>query len=36
MNRREFLCAGAAGLAASALGGYVAAAADQKPLRVGL
>jgi predicted dehydrogenase len=36
MNRREFLCAGAAGLAVSAMGGYVAAAADTKPLRVGL
>jgi predicted dehydrogenase len=36
MNRREFLKAGAAGLAMSALGGYVAHAADQKPLRVGL
>lgn len=36
MNRREFLKATAAGLAMSALGGYVAGAADQKPLRVGL
>jgi predicted dehydrogenase len=37
MNRREFLSAGAAaGLALSSLGGYVAGAADQKPLRVGL
>jgi predicted dehydrogenase len=37
MNRREFLstCAGSA-LALSALPGYVAYAADQKPLRVGL
>jgi predicted dehydrogenase len=37
MNRREFLKASAAGLAtASALGGYVAHAADQKTYRVGL
>src|SRR4051794_5591221 len=39
MNRREFLKAGAAGVALSALhglGGYVYGAADQKPLRVGL
>src|SRR6185437_1740708 len=36
MNRREFLSAGAAGLAVSALPGYVAYAADRKPLRVGL
>jgi len=35
MNRREFLSAGAAGLAMSTMGGYVAGA-DQKPLRVGL
>ena len=36
MNRREFLKAGAAGLALSSLGGYVYGAQDQKPLRVGL
>ncbi|HEX8911837.1 MAG TPA: Gfo/Idh/MocA family oxidoreductase [Humisphaera sp.] len=36
MNRREFLIAGAAGLAAATLGGYVAHAADRKPYRVGL
>lgn len=36
MNRREFLAAAAGGLAASALGGYVAGAQDHKPLRVGL
>jgi predicted dehydrogenase len=36
MNRREFLAAGAAGLAVSSLGGYFVAGADQKPLRVGL
>ena len=36
MNRRDFLKAGAAGLALSTLGGYVAGAADQKPMRVGL
>ncbi len=36
MDRRELLGAGAAGLALSALGGYHAAAADDKPLRVGL
>ncbi|HEY8750524.1 MAG TPA: Gfo/Idh/MocA family oxidoreductase [Tepidisphaeraceae bacterium] len=36
MNRREFLSAGAAGLAMSAMGGYVAGAQDKKPLRVGL
>src|SRR5262245_32019896 len=35
MNRREFLQAGAAGLALSAAGGYAAEFADQKP-RVGL
>jgi predicted dehydrogenase len=36
MNRREFVCTGAAGLALTALGGYVADAQDRKPLRVGL
>src|ERR1700712_3488262 len=36
MNRREFLRAGAAGIALSTFGAYVAYAADQKPLRVGL
>lgn len=36
MNRREFLSTSAAGLTSSALGGYVAGAADEKPLRVGL
>src|SRR3954466_111370 len=36
MNRRDFLKLGAAGLAASTLGGYVAYAADQKSYRVGL
>lgn len=36
MNRRQLLGATAAGLAASSLGGYVACAADEKPLRVGL
>jgi predicted dehydrogenase len=36
MNRRELLQAGAAGLAASALGGYGAYAQDQKKYRVGL
>jgi predicted dehydrogenase len=36
MNRRQLLQAGAAGLAASTLGGYVAHAAEQKPYRVGL
>ncbi len=36
MNRREFLKASAAGLMASGLGGYVAYATDQKPMRVGL
>ena len=36
MNRREFLGASAAGLVATSLGGYVAGAADQKTLRVGL
>jgi predicted dehydrogenase len=36
MNRREFLSAGAAGLALSAMGAYVTGAQDRKPLRVGL
>jgi len=36
MNRRDFLKAGAAGVATSMLGGYVAGAADQKKYRVGL
>ena len=36
MDRRQFLQTGAAGLAWSAAGGYVAGAADQKPRRVGL
>jgi predicted dehydrogenase len=36
MNRRDILKAGAAGLAWSALGGYVAHAQDRKPYRVGL
>jgi len=36
MNRREFLAAAAGGLAATALGGYVAGAQDHKPLRVGM
>src|SRR3982750_155458 len=36
MNRREFLSAGAAGLALSTMGGCVAGAQDRKPLRVGL
>src|ERR1041385_9416221 len=36
MNRRDFLKAGAAGLALSAMNHHVAGAADQKPLRVGL
>src|SRR6266513_2364729 len=36
MNRRQFLGASAVSLAASTLGGYVACAADEKPLRVGL
>ena len=36
MNRREFLSGGAAGLAMSAMGGYIAGARDKKPLRVGL
>ena len=36
MNRRDFLMAGAAGLAMGAVGGYVAGAQDRKPLRVGL
>jgi predicted dehydrogenase len=36
MNRRDFLKAGAASIAMSGLGGYVAYAQDQKPLRVGL
>src|SRR5882757_1105808 len=35
-NRRDFLTATAAGLAASTLGAYVAGAADEKPKRVGL
>src|SRR3954471_1052416 len=36
MNRREFLQAGAAGLAFTTVGGYAAEFADQKPKRVGL
>ena len=36
MNRRDFLKLGAAGVALSELGPYVAGAEDQKPLRVGL
>src|SRR3954469_2700690 len=36
MNRREFLQAGAAGLALSSMGGYAAEFADQKAKRVGL
>src|ERR1035437_4149594 len=36
MDRRQFLKAGAAGLALSAAGGYAAEFADQPPLRVGL
>src|SRR3954470_6686488 len=36
MNRREFLQAGAAGLALSTVGGYAAEFADDKPQRVGL
>ena len=36
MNRRDFLKASAGAVAMSALGGYVAGAADPKPLRVGL
>ncbi len=36
MNRRELLKAGVAGSVASALGGYFAHGAEQKPLRVGL
>ena len=36
MNRREFLKAGAAGLALASTAGYVAGAQDRKPLRVGL
>jgi predicted dehydrogenase len=36
MNRREFLKAGAMGLAMSALGGYVAYGAEAKTYRVGL
>ena len=36
MNRRDFLKATAAGFALSALGGYVAHAAEQKAYRVGL
>src|SRR5437763_3663120 len=35
MNRREFLQAGAAGLALTTVGGYGAEFADQKPKRVG-
>jgi predicted dehydrogenase len=36
MNRREFIQAGAAGLALSTMGGYAAEFADQKAKRVGL
>ncbi|MBI3462103.1 MAG: Gfo/Idh/MocA family oxidoreductase [Planctomycetes bacterium] len=36
MHRREFLSAGAAGLATSAFGGYFVQAAEEKKLRVGL
>ena len=36
MDRRQFLKTGAAGLAASAAGGYAEAFADRPPLRVGL
>ncbi|HWT78338.1 MAG TPA: twin-arginine translocation signal domain-containing protein, partial [Candidatus Methylomirabilis sp.] len=36
MNRRDFLKAGAAGLALTAAGSYAAEFADQKPQRVGL
>ena len=36
MNRREFMLASAAGLALTTTSGYVAGAADEKPLRVGL
>ena len=36
MNRRDFLKVGAAGVATSMMGGYVAGAADQKTYRVGL
>src|SRR5438309_2228707 len=36
MNRREFLQAGAAGIALTTVGGYAAEFADQKPKRVGL
>lgn len=36
MNRREFLQAGAAGLALSAAASYAEEVADQRPLRVGL
>jgi predicted dehydrogenase len=36
MQRRDFLSAGAAGMAASALGGYFVAGQDQKKYRVGL
>jgi predicted dehydrogenase len=36
MNRRDFLKAGAAGLTLPMIGAYAAAAADAKPLRVGL
>ena len=36
MNRRQLLATTAAGITASTLSGYVAGAADEKPLRVGL
>ena len=36
MNRREFLRAGAAGVAMTAMAPHVHGAADQKPLRAGL
>ena len=36
MHRRDFLGAGAAGLATSAFGGYFVQAAEEKKLRVGL
>src|SRR3954470_2799842 len=36
MNRREFLQAGAAGIALTSIGGYAAEFADDKPKRVGL
>lgn len=36
VSRRRFLQAGAAGIAFSGAGGYAAAFADQKPLRVGV